>query len=350
MWGPAGDASRTIGRSGSRIGRWWLFARRAPWQASGMLAPPPVALGDARPSNRSSNVLPSSAPSSAPPSNPSSNGLPSRTPSPRRADLGARLSPRLETWRAPAGPVRLPSAPEHRLRVHTGAPARGVCGRHVFIYTRGTLDLVPAGASDEWCSDEESDMLVITLPGALLQRAAAELGRSDGGLDSRCLFRDPRLEHIAWALDAERETGAPSGLLYTESLGLALAIHLLSSYSSAGAPSREGRRFSASERRRITHYIEEHLDRSLSLEALADTLGMSSSHFKALFRRSLGVPVHEYVIQRRVERAKALLLEDERPAGEIALAAGFAHQSHMARCMRRVLGVTPSALRRATRA
>jgi len=65
--------------------------------------------------------------------------------------------------------------------------------------------------------------------------------------------------------------------------------------------------------------------------------GVSASHLRALFKRSLGVPVH-IIIQRRVERARTLLLRGELPASQIALDAGFAHQSHMARCMGRVLG------------
>lgn len=70
-------------------------------------------------------------------------------------------------------------------------------------------------------------------------------------------------------------------------------------------------------------------------------------YLKTLFKRSTGVPVHEYVVQRRVERAKVLLMRGELPASQVALQAGFAHQSHMARCMRRVLGVAPTALARA---
>jgi AraC family transcriptional regulator len=138
-------------------------------------------------------------------------------------------------------------------------------------------------------------------------------------------------------------------MLYAESLGLALAAHLLAAYASPSASVRvrSTRALSSRERARITRYIEDHLDRSLTLSTLAAQLGMSSSHFKAIFRRSMGVPVHEYVIQRRVERAKYLLLRADRPAAEVASAAGFSHQSHMARCMRRILGVTPSALLRA---
>ena len=60
----------------------------------------------------------------------------------------------------------------------------------------------------------------------------------------------------------------------------------------------------------------------------------------------MGVAVHQYVIQRRVERAKTLLLRDETSITQIALEAGFAHQSHLARHMRRVLGLPPRALKR----
>jgi AraC family transcriptional regulator len=54
--------------------------------------------------------------------------------------------------------------------------------------------------------------------------------------------------------------------------------------------------------------------------------------------------VHRYVVRRRVERARTLLLQGELKASEVALASGFAHQSHMARWMRRELGLTPSEL------
>ncbi|MFY0540741.1 helix-turn-helix domain-containing protein [Nannocystis pusilla] len=98
--------------------------------------------------------------------------------------------------------------------------------------------------------------------------------------------------------------------------------------------------------RTVTSYIEEHLDHDLSLATLADVAGISASHLKTLFRRSLGLPVHTYVIHRRVDRARALLLRGRLAASQVALEVGFSHQSHMARCMRRVLGVTPTSLTR----
>jgi AraC family transcriptional regulator len=60
----------------------------------------------------------------------------------------------------------------------------------------------------------------------------------------------------------------------------------------------------------------------------------------------MGLAVHQYVIQRRVELAKTLLLQKQKSITEIALEAGFAHQSHLARHMRRMLGLPPRALKR----
>jgi AraC family transcriptional regulator len=80
------------------------------------------------------------------------------------------------------------------------------------------------------------------------------------------------------------------------------------------------------------------------LSELAALAELSVPHFKVLFRSTLGVPVHQYVVQRRVERARTLLLQGRLSASQVALDAGFAHQSHMAHWMGRLLGITPREL------
>ncbi len=242
-----------------------------------------------------------------------------------------------------AGTVELKAHGDHRLKIHAGAPVQGSCSAHRFVYTRGDVDIIPAGAADVWQEEGASTSLLLQLSPVLLQRAAQELGLpvERAGLEPRHQFRDPRIEHIAWALEAERRAGAPSGRLYTESLGLALAVHLLGHYR---APRTVQRGLSGPQLRRVKAYVEEHLDEDLSLPVLAAVAGLGTTHLKTQFKRATGLPVHAYVMQRRVERARTLLLRDALPAGQVALAAGFAHQSHMARWMRRVLGVTPSSL------
>ncbi|WP_437942422.1 helix-turn-helix domain-containing protein [Sorangium sp. So ce341] len=256
-----------------------------------------------------------------------------------------RLGPRVDVLETPGGVVALEPSSNHRLRIHAGPPVRGSCGVHRFVYTRGDTDVLPAGYADVWHEDDPNTSLLLELPASLVRRAAMDMGRDPdtAGLDLRHQLRDPQIEHIAWALDAERMAGHPNGLLYAESLGLALAVHLL---GRCAAPARSQRGLSPQQLRRVTAYIEEHLDKNLSLERLADVAEISASHLKTLFKRSTGLPVHEYVVQRRVERAKALLARGDLPASQVAIEAGFAHQSHMARCMRRVLGVTPTALAR----
>jgi AraC family transcriptional regulator len=82
---------------------------------------------------------------------------------------------------------------------------------------------------------------------------------------------------------------------------------------------------------------------------LARIAGTSASHFKVLFRRSTGLAVHQFVVQRRVERAQVLLERGDLPVSQVALETGFAHQSHLARWMRRLLGATPAAVMRGER-
>jgi AraC family transcriptional regulator len=97
--------------------------------------------------------------------------------------------------------------------------------------------------------------------------------------------------------------------------------------------------------RHVIDYIEAHLDQDLTLAELAAVAGFSLSHFKPLFRQAVGMPVHRYVLERRIERARMLLAGSDKSMTEIAIEAGFAHSSHMARCLRRVLGLSPSQIR-----
>jgi AraC family transcriptional regulator len=96
---------------------------------------------------------------------------------------------------------------------------------------------------------------------------------------------------------------------------------------------------------RVVDYIRDHLAHELSLAELAGLAEMSPSHFKVIFRRTTGVPVHQYVIRARVEYASDLIARDRLPLSQIALQAGFANQSHMSRCMKQLTGVTPASLR-----
>jgi AraC family transcriptional regulator len=155
--------------------------------------------------------------------------------------------------------------------------------------------------------------------------------------------RDPHLEYIGWLLRAEREAGYPYGRLFVDSVATAIAARLLRRTGYTPATLRASQRQLPKWRlRAVCDYINANLDRDLSLAQLADIAGFSASHFKPLFRQAMGLPVHRYVVECRVERARQLLLRGNHPMGDIALETGFTHQSHMVRCLRRVLGISPA--------
>jgi AraC family transcriptional regulator len=241
----------------------------------------------------------------------------------------------------------------HSISMHVGAPVLvdSRCDGAALerMQYQGDLKIVPAGFSRIWRTAAPSTKMVVNVSPALVAAAADELGVVAGRVHiaPQLHLNDPRIEHIAWALKAELETEEPLGRLYADSLGLALAAHLARSSTSRLGPRSVARAPSRARLRRVTEYIEAHIATDLTLAELAAVAGVSPSHFKAQFKAGFGVPVHQYVIRSRVERAVSLLLDAGAPLCDVALQAGFANQSHMALCVRRVTGTTPAVLRSA---
>jgi AraC family transcriptional regulator len=93
--------------------------------------------------------------------------------------------------------------------------------------------------------------------------------------------------------------------------------------------------------RRIREYIDGNIDQRISVELLAGLANLSVCYFVRAFKQSLGVTPHDYLIRQRVERTKQLLSGSDMPLSQIALAAGFADQSHFARRFRQHVGMSP---------
>jgi AraC family transcriptional regulator len=99
--------------------------------------------------------------------------------------------------------------------------------------------------------------------------------------------------------------------------------------------------------RRVTAHVEADLAAKVRIRDLAGLIKMSSSHFSRAFKRSFAETPHRYVMRRRVERAKALMLTTDTSLGRIAADCGFADQPHFNRHFRRVVSENPNAWRRA---
>jgi len=97
--------------------------------------------------------------------------------------------------------------------------------------------------------------------------------------------------------------------------------------------------------RRVKEHIEANIDKRISVDSLAALANLSVCYFVRVFKQSAGVTPHDYVIRRRVERAKALLSATDLSLSEIALMAGFADQSHCARRFREHVSMSPRTYR-----
>ncbi|HEX7750068.1 MAG TPA: AraC family transcriptional regulator [Bordetella sp.] len=249
-----------------------------------------------------------------------------------------------------AGRHRIPGFKHHRVGVHVGAAVNAVCrcggSRSTRVQAHGDIDVIPAGLDGEWSDDANCTVLSIWFSDDLVRKTCDQLGlaAADAQIHHRLQWRDARFQHMAWALRAELEAEDACDPLFAESLCTGMIVRL------AGAPvqrDRPRRTLSPRAAARVLDYIEAHLDASLTLGELAALVELSVPHFKVLFRETVGMPVHRYVVLRRLDRAKSLLMQGKMNVGQVALEAGFAHQSHMASWMVREFGVKPRDIMRA---
>jgi AraC family transcriptional regulator len=240
----------------------------------------------------------------------------------------------------------------HNVTMLVGAPLPTVAKCDDVMDARlqapGEFDVLPASSSVAWVDQGSSLFLAVGLEHELVRRTALEMGLDPDrvAFTPRLTCRDPQIEHLLWALKAELEVDEPLGRLYADSLGVALAAQLLRRWSDAQSKRLPGR-LTNTQLKRVLSYIHDRLAGSLTLIEIAEIANVSPSHFNLLFKQSVGMPVHRYVMRRRVERAAELLTRTQLPLCDIALKAGFANQSHMALRMRRAIGVTPKELREA---
>lgn len=250
------------------------------------------------------------------------------------------------------GLVEFSGSPAVIVSIHVGPSVSVDCRRggqrHRGTTIHGDLEIIPPSTPGVWEVKSPDTALVIGLRLRLLESIVEELGSQPSQLriTNRFQARDPQIEYIGWALKAEMESGYPSGRLFTDALATALAARIVHKHSCLARPSRSPNApIPACKLKVVLSYIEDNLGRDLSLGEIAAQAGFSTSHFKALFRKSVGMPPHQYVIRRRVERAAAQLRKSTAPIGDIALESGFCHQSHLALHVRRILGVTPQEIR-----
>jgi len=99
--------------------------------------------------------------------------------------------------------------------------------------------------------------------------------------------------------------------------------------------------------RRLAHMVEDRIDGPIPVSDLASMAGLSRAHFSRAFAHNFGAPPRDYILSRRIARARALLTDSDISASEIAMRCGFANPSHLTTSFRQEIGLTPTGYRRA---
>ncbi len=211
----------------------------------------------------------------------------------------------------------------------------------------GDVHISTRGVAVWACWSQEVEVLVLSFNPDFVARAASDLVYADRiEFTNPYAFQDSQLQHLCLALRAEVEAGCPNGRLFGESMGMALAVQMMSKYGVSQPTLRNYKgKLPRQKLKQVLNYIQDHLDEEITVDALATQVGMSQYYLCRLFKQSMGITPHQYLIGQRIERAKQLLKRKEVAIADIALECGFNNQSHFTQHFRQLTGNTPKKYR-----
>jgi AraC family transcriptional regulator len=254
-------------------------------------------------------------------------------------------------WRSPQSDIEICVAVGSNGSVVTRR-AEGIEDRRVA--SRGTIWLSPPGwqeGSVDIAEDLRGILHVYLSPSRFFpyNRGSTLDELAIGELNCESAFEDPLLAEIAHAITSELRAQTSAGRLLVETLAGSLAARLVQSHmqtsSAYAAPhlTREGldrRRLS-----RVLDYIAANLEGDLTIDRMASIACLSRYHFARTFKQAVGQSPHRYVSTKRLERAKALLMEGDRSLVDIAMALSLSCQANFTRAFRQATGQTPGQYR-----
>jgi AraC family transcriptional regulator len=163
---------------------------------------------------------------------------------------------------------------------------------------------------------------------------------------SRIAFQDRVLWGLANALLDSVERVNERSTLFIDHVALTFCAHVMRTYGKALLrDDRPAGGLSPWQLRRVLDFIAAHLNEDPSIAELARECGLSSGYFSRAFRQTTGVTPHQWLIRRRVERARQLLLGNGLGLADIALVCGFVDQSHFTRVFAKLESDSPGSWR-----
>src|SRR5712672_305982 len=213
-----------------------------------------------------------------------------------------------------------------------------------FDYAAGDLALCDRHVG-EWVGLMATPHLQLGISDAPLM-SASDGAYGEVELHPRRKFADPRLGALVAVAHAEVVAGFSSGRLFLDSIEQAIAVALVSGHAVRHRPVQMYRGGLGSARlRRIKELVHAKLEDDLSLDEMAQSVGLSTAHFARMFRKSTGQTPHQFVLRQRLARSKAMLRAPGARVLDVAVACGFKTQQHFAQVFRDVCGFSPTGYR-----
>lgn len=207
--------------------------------------------------------------------------------------------------------------------------------------TSGQVLIMPACQPHtiQWL--QTAELMLFYIQPQFFTRAAQEAKIQDtASITAQCTATDPFIQQLGMAFRSTLQRNPEPGSLYLDSLATVLAVHLLDRYSIQPVQFPKDR-LSKPKLDQVLDYIHSHLDQPIKLGDLARLLEISQYYFCRLFKRSVGIPPYQYVLQQRIERAKQLLRQPHIKIVDVALQCGFSNQSHLTKLFHQFTGITP---------
>jgi AraC family transcriptional regulator len=212
------------------------------------------------------------------------------------------------------------------------------------------VTIAPAALTRRASIERQHELTAIFLdPLVFSEIAHGETGLHYPEIMPQFAIADPLIRSLGMTLDGEMRSNSPKPAFYAERLASTLASHIFVSYS---APVyREMRSLGAhwTKLRRSIEHIHANIDKPLPLEQLAMMAGMSKFHFAKSFHQAMGIPPHQYLVQARMQKARALLSDETMSLPQIASRVGYSDTVQFCSQFRKRVGLSPAQYRRQAR-
>lgn len=160
---------------------------------------------------------------------------------------------------------------------------------------------------------------------------------------------DTTLKHLGFTILSAIQHHKPASKLFIDYIGQAILAHAAHAYGCASASQIYRGQLAPWQARRAEEFLNEHMHGDVPLTSVAAECRLSVSHFSRAFGRTFGQPPHRWLMKRRVDASKTLLLTSRLTLAEIAHSCGFADQPALNRSFKRIVGDTPGQWRRSRR-